>query len=1142
MFQVDQLSVALLASILVVLVLVKYLQHFDQPILHPLILARQAEASQVHAPGDSATYRNINAPIGFDLAMRPQRAAPDVASLLHLGVTGDEANHARRVLDMSLSNMELRQQAAAFAQGIQGLLQGAMPTIVVYGSLTSARSLIAMVAGAVSGLSFPTFVVPDGAALTALPAGIDANHMVVVCVDATAPLPAALQSATMSVVVDSESSRTALGKTRTVHFDDVLGQATDDAPALFDRSQLRSAELDALGAKTFATFYDPVTHTWLRATNTAMTSGVTAWLSEYPPEKIPGKNDTILTDAYAAKELPAPAFVTLALTALYTGAALASEPSKEILYAARVLKPTLLYLSPQGASQVEFALWLPATGALLNWLTHRVNTYALRNGRFPRGSILDRIVSAPLRRAVGLDHVRALFIQSDGTTVDQATLDQLRLYLAGPVMHTYVPMTLVRDDTFAIVTAPVAATNMYDLQAFAPQLVDDVSARRLAPHVGPPAVTVEVKLVKDTAAVRKYAAALERIARDEVGTRGDPVGEVYVRGYALAQSTEENTRKDSTLSEWYATGDVAMIRTNGTLVLVGGRYSQQAGVPPDFTLDPSGGKLPEMDSVEPSASDKNKEMHGSKDKTSTAKAASRVAIAPTALAMLALCAAPALAYSSTLESRAMDVNVPAYVPDNSSLQSHPFHGLLAVPEAKSVYARWTKRELKSVQASAAPRVASQNATMYNLALTNLLTSQRASWEQGVTQSAILETYYPNLSAFHKTDPGKLYSDNPSKIAVPTQLLSLAYHSIAAQDRNGRLATVVTGDEALSQGASQDSASCGEGVLLGAWFVEGFTSNNQPDSNGFWGGAVTRQLNYLMRNVSRSSNGVLSQRAAKGDIQFWSDQAYMGPPFLTQYALMTNNVTLYDFALAQIQGVRNGLALRTGSGKGLWGHILNYTNANAPRWIDERPWLTGNAWATAGILRMKAGFLQSKDQGVREKAQKFDQMVDEILDAAYPYVDEKTGLFHNVINDTRTFLDGSGSALMAYSVFRYGSMNPTKRERIPLAEKTYQTLQKSLDPYGTYTNGILTVNELSSNTPGSTSTESLAFLALLSSARRDYYAGNVTGSNGSVAPPPGAEAPATDDDKKASGAMRSATMISVHALVSAALGAVLLVTL
>ena len=118
---VDEVSVALVLGIAVCLGLGTYLRQSLQPALHPLILSRQADASQVRSVDESATYRNVNAPIGFDLAMRPQRGAPDVPALVHEAIGGEQA---RRLLDATLSNADLLQAAAELARGVGALLAG----------------------------------------------------------------------------------------------------------------------------------------------------------------------------------------------------------------------------------------------------------------------------------------------------------------------------------------------------------------------------------------------------------------------------------------------------------------------------------------------------------------------------------------------------------------------------------------------------------------------------------------------------------------------------------------------------------------------------------------------------------------------------------------------------------------------------------------------------------------------------------------------------------------------------------------------------------------------------------------------------------------------------------------------------------
>ena len=141
-------------------------------------------------------------------------------------------------------------------------------------------------------------------------------------------------------------------------------------------------------------------------------------------------------------------------------------------------------------------------------------------------------------------------------------------------MHAYVPRRLESQGMSSMVTAPVCTSNMYDLQVFAPQLLRDDSARCLPASVGPPSVSLELKLVQDTPAVKAHAEAIERLRADGCD---DPIGEVYMRGYTVSKTGHNDTR----ISPWHSTGDVALVRTNGTFVVVAPRGANEAGMMPN---------------------------------------------------------------------------------------------------------------------------------------------------------------------------------------------------------------------------------------------------------------------------------------------------------------------------------------------------------------------------------------------------------------------------------------------------------------------------------------------------------------------------------------------------------------------------------
>ena len=1036
LIRIDAYSIGLLAVLAACLLYARIIQHRDQPVLHPLILHRQSEASSVHLVGESPTYRNVNAPLGRDLAMRPQRSTPTIATLLAQGLTGTEGSHVRRVMDASLSNDELRAQAAAFMRGVETLVKSDSPTIVVCGFLDTAPAVIAAIAGAVANERARTVMVPPGLAPTKRPGGIDLATTAVVCIGA--PLLPVWANARLVVVRGSGSLEGATPKHSPTEWDDVLGAAPDGtAPPPPDVSRLSNAELDRLGARTYATVWDGHS-AWLNVTHTSMTSAVTAWLSEFPADEVPNVNDVVLTDLVYARAVPALVHWTLVLTCLAAGASIACEPPTELVSSAAMLRPTLLFISTRSAQMIEHRLWVPATGALLYSLMRRVNMNLLRNGLFPRGRLLDNWIVAPLRTAIGVSGVRAAVLAGNGTAADQTLLDALRLYLGVPVMHAYVPAQLRCDTHAALITAPASTSNLYDLQAFAPESVDDESARCLAAPVGPPSVALELKLVHDSPAVARYATELEHLRAG--GHAADPIGEVYVRGYTLTARDHDAT----TISPWHATGDVGLMRTNGTLVVVAPRGADEAGMLPSTV----------------SSMDMSQRLA-----RSAASVVRRSAAAAAAPALLLGCA---LACVSGAEARHM-------TPQR--------RGVSLVPRAATV-----------------PPL---NTTMVDVALDGVLSSQRASWEQGVLQSAVTEYLYPNWTFFKKPD-SQLFPPPRSvaSVAQPVALLRLAEKSVSSQDAAGRLASLITGDERMNEGATMDSASCGEGVLVGAWINEGFP-NQAPAPQSTYGAAAQRQLLYLLRNVTRTPTGALSQRVSPRTGQLWSDSAYMGPPFLAAYGVMTGNETLVRMAYEQLQLQRAALRITRGPGTGLWHHIVQFNGRNkTPHPIDSRAWLSGLGWAAAGMLRVAAMISASPwAQAMHVPHDNLLQWTDELLKAVYQNVDGTTGLLPNNANNASSFRDASGTALVTYAAFRLGSMDASRQQYVEQAERAYQTLSSGLSPASSFVDGLLTVNELNTSAPGPTSTESLSFMILMSAARRDYYAGNVTGAPGAPGPQP-----------------------------------------
>lgn len=166
--------------------------------------------------------------------------------------------------------------------------------------------------------------------------------------------------------------------------------------------------------------------------------------------------------------------------------------------------------------------------------------------------------------------------------------------------------------------------------------------------------------------------------------------------------------------------------------------------------------------------------------------------------------------------------------------------------------------------------------MVETAIMGFLSAPRAAWEQGCSQSALLEYYSGSWSVFSNSKGGPQYnqsslssssSSSTTSKGLSNQLLSMAYSSIRSQDSSGKLCTYITGDEVTTQGSALDSASCGEGVLLAAFANGNIQDGSIANSNGMYIQSAQNQLHYVLNVVPRGASGIISMRS--NTLAYWS---------------------------------------------------------------------------------------------------------------------------------------------------------------------------------------------------------------------------------------------------------------------------------
>lgn len=249
--------------------------------------------------------------------------------------------------------------------------------------------------------------------------------------------------------------------------------------------------------------------------------------------------------------------------------------------------------------------------------------------------------------------------------------------------------------------------------------------------------------------------------------------------------------------------------------------------------------------------------------------------------------------------------------------------------------------------------------------------------------------------------------------IPDFILKLAQQTL--NDRPAQNETALQdprqGGPLLQDDSAADPASLGVTVLL--------ASLKEPERNGEIKGvnfstAAQKELEFQLYNVPRTSDGAISHR--RYETAMWSDFTYMTPPFLAFYGLFQNNQTLLQEAYDQCRLYRSGLQ---DPNTKLWKHIVGGQSAQ-----DDGLWATGNAWASAGMLRVAATIKRS--QYASEMESQYNDLgtwAGEIIGAAKTRTSQ-AGLVRNYIDQPSTFADTASSSLLAYSALRLSTMGFT----------------------------------------------------------------------------------------------------------------------
>jgi unsaturated rhamnogalacturonyl hydrolase len=304
----------------------------------------------------------------------------------------------------------------------------------------------------------------------------------------------------------------------------------------------------------------------------------------------------------------------------------------------------------------------------------------------------------------------------------------------------------------------------------------------------------------------------------------------------------------------------------------------------------------------------------------------------------------------------------------------------------------------------------------------MLAMQRRAWEQGVAAQAMLE------------------------MGETEWLILLTKDAVVNQLEDGRL-----GVNEGNRLPVTDPAANGE-PLMHAALVTGDTAMES---------AAYRMLDYLLNQAPSNPDGILYHHRTNRRI--WVDALYMAPPFLSFMGY-------HEEALKQIKGYREILQDTV---TGMYYHI----------WDDaiqdfriKKLWGVGNGWAAAGIARV----IHTLPVEMKKEKELLAGYAKEIIDGCLPFLRDD-GLFHNIMDDSSTFIETNAGQMISYTIFRGVNEGWLDATYIPYASRMRKAAHGKVDSFG-LVQGVCGAPFF--DQPG-TATEGQAFFLLMENAFKAY---------------------------------------------------------
>lgn len=197
-------------------------------------------------------------------------------------------------------------------------------------------------------------------------------------------------------------------------------------------------------------------------------------------------------------------------------------------------------------------------------------------------------------------------------------------------------------------------------------------------------------------------------------------------------------------------------------------------------------------------------------------------------------------------------------------------------------------------------------------------------------------------------------------------------------------------------------------------------------------AAHRQAEALMNAPQTRDGGFWARKEAP---ELWVDMMYLMCPFLALYGVITGKEEFLDEAMRQyeIHAKRVVCPIE---------NLARHAWCETPNHFPQSTfWARGNGWLVAGAVDLCA---------LAENHPRKEAVADigrRVLDAMASHQDA-SGFFHHILDDVRTDLEASATAMFAYSAARAVDLGIVDKDTyLPQALSAFQAVALSVEPDG-----------------------------------------------------------------------------------------------